>query len=319
MQRKRGVGSVLLHRGVLPTLRRLFWGLACLWMGLACAGSSLAEMPPRDRPNPLAATTSKAARDSALRSIPFDQLTPQSRAKVDAVLARTSVFRRLPIRVIPCDPELYLFMVQHPDVVANVWQVLGISQMSMEQMGNDTYRINDGAGTRGTVEFLYRSHDTQVVYLDGSYNGPPFPKPVEGRGVLILKSGYVQETDGRYYITTRLDAFVAVEPGAVDLMTRTLQPLVGKNADSNFTQTVAFLASLSRTAEVNNPGMQRLASKLTRVRPEVRQQFADLSQRIFRKVVDTPQPRIDQTPLMVRRSTIGDLTSGHGTSPAPTP
>lgn len=315
---------MLLHRGVLPTLRKLPWILAGLCMLLACAVPSPAETPPRDRQNALAATTSKAARDSALRSIPLDQLDARSRAKVDAVLARTSVFRRLPIRVVPCDPELYLFMVHHPDVVANVWQVLGISQMSMEQTGNDSYRINDGAGTRGTVEFLYRSHDTQVVYLDGSYNGPPFPKPVEGRGVLILKSGYVQETDGRYYITTRLDAFVAVEPGAVDLMTRTLQPLVGKNADSNFTQTVAFLASLSRTAEVNNPGMQRLANKLTRVRPEVRQQFADLSQRIFRKVVDSAQARADQTPLMVRRSTIGDvtsgqITSGHETSPAPTP
>lgn len=319
MRRKGGTGSVVLVREGFDALRRLYWVLAGLWIGLACAVPLQAESPLRDRPNAIAATTSKAAKDSALRSIPLEQLDARARAKVDAVLARTSLFRRLPIRVVPCDPELYLFAVQHPDVVANVWQVLGMSQMAMDQIGDSAYRINDGAGTRGTVEFLYRSHDTQLVYLDGSYCGPPFPKPVEGRGLLILKSGYVQETDGRCYITTRLDAFVSVEPGAVDLMTRTLQPLVGKNADSNFVQTVAFLASLSRTAEVNHSGMQRLASKLTRVRPEVRQQFAELSQRIFQKVVSSATPRADQTPLMVRRSTIGEVTSGRETSPGPTP
>ncbi len=298
----------------MPILTRTLLGLC---MGLACAGVSQAESPVKER---LAATTSKVARENAVRSIPYDQLDVQARAKVDSVLARTSLFRRLPIRVIPCNPELYLLMLHHPDVMTNIWQVLGVSQMVMEQIGADTYRVNDGAGTRGTVQFLYRSHDTQVVYLDGSYNGPPFPRPVEGRGVLVVKSGYVQETDGRCYVTTRLDAFVAVEPGAVDLITRTLQPLLGKNADSNFTQTVGFMASLSRTAEVNNPGMQRLANKLTRVQPEVRQQFAELSQRIFRKVVDTPEIRGAQAPLMVRRSTIGDdVMSGRETSPRPGP
>ena len=40
-------------------------------------------------------------------------------------------------------------------------------------------------------------------------------------------------------------------------MARTLQPLVVKNIDNNFIQTVAFLGSMSKTAEVNLAGMQR--------------------------------------------------------------
>jgi len=116
-----------------------------------------------------------------------------------------------------------------------------------------------------------------VVYAEGSYNGPLFMRPVKGRCLMVIKSGYVREPDGRYYITTRLDAFLNVEPGGAQLVTRTFHPLVGKVADSNFTQAVGFLGSLSRTAELNSRGVQRLASRLAHVKPEYRRQLAALA------------------------------------------
>ena len=69
--------------------------------------------------DPLKAFSNRAARQSALRSIPFDKLDPQSRAKVTSVLSDVSFFRRMPVQVIQCDPDLYLFLVEHPDV--EVW------------------------------------------------------------------------------------------------------------------------------------------------------------------------------------------------------
>ena len=318
--------------GSLSVSRRDHWLLAmisaCMLAGLANVAVSLGDTAPKARTNPLAANTSRAARESAQRSIPYDKMDVGARAKVDWVLARTSVFRRLPVRVIPCDPDLYVFLIQHPDVVANVWRVLGVSRMIMQQTGADTFRVNDGAGTQGTVEFLFRSQDTQVVYVDGSYSGPPLPKAIEGRCLLILRSGYVEESNGRSYITTRLDAFVSVEPGAVELMTRTLQPLMGKTADANFHQTIGFLASLSRTAEVNSPGVQRLANKLVHVRPEIRQQFVELSHRVAQKADESSEPgkgaklglrEEEKTPLVARHSTISDAAPDRRTSPAPNP
>ena len=102
-------------------------------------------------------------------------------------------------------------------------------------------------------------------------------RPVNGRCLGILKTSYLRDNDGKTYVTSRLDAFMSVEPGGVELLTKIFHPLVEKTADANFTQTVAFVGSLSRTAVVNSRGFQRLAAKLTHVEPEVRQQLLDLA------------------------------------------
>ncbi|MBN2022924.1 MAG: hypothetical protein JW809_09015 [Pirellulales bacterium] len=250
-----------------------------LLCGLLAPGAARAESVS----SPLRATTSRAARDSAIQSIPFEKLTPEARKKVTSVLSTTHVFRRLPIHVTPCDPDLYLFLVRHPDVVVGIWEALDISDLRMSQLGQGLYRAGDSDGTTGTVEYLYQDHETHVVFTDGYYGGAMFGGPIRGRTLVILKTGYIREPDGRHYITSRLDAFTHIDNAGIEFLTRTFQPIVGKVADSNFVQTSAFVGSLSRTAEVNQEGMQRLAAKLSRVRPEVRDEFAAVAQRVAEK------------------------------------
>ncbi len=265
------------------------------WLGVAAgilavsvslAAPSLAAGPFSLKPNPYKATTSREARESAVAGIPMDKLDEEARAKINSVLSQTSIFRRMPIRVVQCDPEMYLFLVRHPDVVVNIWEVLGVCQLAVRQVDELTFRVVDKTGTRGTVEFLYSSPTTQVIYSEGAFEGPPLTIPARGRTLLVLKSGYVLEPDGRYYITSRLDAFVHIEHGGVELLTKTFQPVVGRVADINFMQTAGFLGSVSRTAEVNVGGMQRLADQLANVRPEVREQFVKLSERVAEKAAE---------------------------------
>lgn len=254
------------------------------------------------RLNPYRATTSPAARQSAIQCIPVEKLDAKSRAKVASVLSNITVFRRMPISVVDCDPNLYLFLVRNPDVVVNIWEVLKISRLKLRQVGPDTYQVRESAGTLATVEFLYRSHDTHVIYAEGSYEGPLTVQPVKGRCLMVLRTGYVRETDGRYYITSRLDTFLRVDPLGAELLTKVFHPLVGTVADSNFVQTVAFVGSLSRTAELNHPTVQRLASKLTHVQPELRQHLADLAADLGRKHAESSALQIS-TPARVATRT----------------
>ncbi|MBN2476166.1 MAG: hypothetical protein JXB62_16255 [Pirellulales bacterium] len=251
--------------------------------------------------NVLQATTSQAARQSAIQSIPIEKLDPQARAKVRSVLSDIAVFRRLPVRVIDCDPHLYLFLVRNPDVVVNIWEVLKVSSLQLRQVRAGKYRVAESAGTLATVEFLYGSHDTHVIYAEGSYDGPLFARPIKGRCLMVLRSGYVREPNGRYYITTRLDTFISVDHGGAELLTKTFHPLVGKTADLNFVQTVAFLGSLSRTAEVNSRGVQRLASKLSHVAPEARLELAELAADIAQKTTASADRETASSPQVASR------------------
>ena len=276
------------------------------WAALLTAGLALGATAPAQgqqllarHSDPLKATSSREAREEAIRSIPLDKISGDAQATVKAVLSNVSIYRRMPVRMIQCDPEMYLFLVHHPDVIVNVWQVLGITQIALTQLETDCYRLTDSAGTEGTVRLLYQSPDTHLVYTEGKYEGPFSTRPTQGRVVLLMKTGYVRQPDGQCLITVRLDTFMQVEPGGVELLTKAFQPIMGKIADINFMQTIEFVGSLSRTAEVNCRGVQRLASKLSSVEPDVRDQFADVAQRIAEKAAATAGASPEE-PLVAR-------------------
>jgi hypothetical protein len=259
-------------------------------MGLTrLAAASPPASPKASHAVSLEATTSDAARRDALRSIPLGKLSVENRAKVNSVLSNVSVFRRMPTRVADCDPDLYLFLVRHPDVVVNIWEVFRISRLRLRQTGDGQFQVSETDGATATFEFVYQSHDLHVLYGEGVYQGPLLTRPVKGRGVLVLKAGYVRETNGRYYVTSRLDSFLNIEPAAAELVTKTVSPVLGKTVDNNFVQTLAFVGSLSRTAEVNSRGVQRLGEQLTHVQPEVRGQFVELVASMPEKRAEAPE------------------------------
>ncbi|NLE39092.1 MAG: hypothetical protein GX621_13805 [Pirellulaceae bacterium] len=246
------------------------------------------------RSDPRVADTSDDARHGAIQSIPFERLKPEARQKVANVLSSPTLFRRMPVHVTACDPDLYLFLVRHPDVLVGIWEELGVSDFRMAQTEPGIFRLADGTTATVTAELVYRDHETHIAYCEGEYRGPLLRKPVRGRSILILKTGYVRESDGQHYITSRLDTFTHIENATIDFLTRTFQPLVGKVADHNFLQTTAFVGSLSRTTETNHQGVQRLAARLHRVDPKVRREFATLAGEIGQK---TTREASSQTPL----------------------
>ena len=81
----------------------------------------------------------------------------------------------------------------------------------------------------------------------------------------MLQSGAVQETNGRNYVTVRVDSFVCIEQMGIELVAKTVQPWINKTADRNFIETLGFVSTFSQTAEKNPQGMQRLAARLQQV------------------------------------------------------
>jgi len=240
--------------------------VVCRQQSIAAGGSSQEEI-----------------RRNALRSIPWDKLSPAARARADSVLSNVSVFRRLPTKVIDCNPDLYLYLVRNPDVVVNLWEVLDVSRLRMSRCEEERFRLTEPGGVAVTVEYLYRSHNLHLVYGEGLYIGPLLARPIRGRGLLVLKTAYVQEPTERYYIASRLDCFLSIEPLGVELAAKTVSPLLGKTADDNFIQTLNFVAALSRTAELNPQRVHSLAAKLERVPPQVRERFIEVAAGVSQK------------------------------------
>ncbi|MCE9548364.1 MAG: hypothetical protein K8T25_23060, partial [Planctomycetia bacterium] len=114
----------LLGTTPLGTARAFIAGLAVLAVVLV-GRIAMASLAVTHAAEPKSGTTSRAARMDAVRLIPFDKLDADARAKATAVTKANSLFRRLPVETIDCDPKLYLYLVRNPEVVVSIWQLMG--------------------------------------------------------------------------------------------------------------------------------------------------------------------------------------------------
>ena len=164
--------------------------------GPIVAWPALPRRPPpaTGSPDATQGTSSTAVRKSAVQSIPFDKLDADSREKVNSVLSNVSIYRRLPVRMVNCDPDLYLFLVRHPDIVVNIWEILGVSQLQLRQIEIDTFRIVEAEGTAATLEYVYHSqrHANRLRQVDlyGPASGPQDYRHLPGHFENRLQQGF---------------------------------------------------------------------------------------------------------------------------------
>jgi hypothetical protein len=257
--------------------------LATIPLPTARTAAATPKATPTAKTSPTAKPLSQRnARVECVQGIPWQSFDRETREEVQQLTKGGTIFRRLPAQVIPCDPRLFSFMLDNPELLVNIWEVMGISKVTMTRTGPNEYTAADGAGTSCNLRVIHRGQDLQIVLAEGVYEGPAFPKAIHGRCLLVLRSASLQETDGRDYITARLDAFIDFDQVGLDLIAKTLQPWIGRIADYNFSETIGFVGSLSRTAEVNPLGVQRLSTRLNRVDPAVSERFGELSLDIAR-------------------------------------
>ncbi len=238
---------------------------ACLAVMLAAAGVCAQQSPQ--------IIFNRQLRDEAVRAIPLNEMNEAVQAKLLNVVSRPTIYRRLPAQTVDCDPDLHVFLVRYPEVVVNIWQLMGITKVKVQRTGPLTFDALDGAGTVSRAELVYGTPEVHVFYAEGSYDGPLLQKPVTGNCVLLLRSSYSQQ-DGKPSVCDTLDVFAKLDNLGAEIIVKTLYPAVAKAVDFNFTESVRFVGQVSKSAELNGPGMQRLASHLQNVEPGVRESFA---------------------------------------------
>jgi hypothetical protein len=262
--------------------------LACITALLNAAAACAAQ--------PSQGSSDQQAREEAVRAIPFDQMNEQVKGKLWSVVARPTTFRRLPAQVIDCDPDLYVFLVRYPEVVVNMWQLMGVTKVQVKRTGAYTFDAADGAGTTSAAELVYGRPDLHVFYAVGVYEGPLLHRRIDGNCVLLLRTSYTKREE-RIFVTSTLDVFVRLNDPGAEIVAKTLQPVVGKAVDGNFVESSRFLGQVSQATEVNGPGMQLLAGRLANVDPPVRQAFVQQVEAVYQKAVLRSHQRSSSRPL----------------------
>jgi hypothetical protein len=228
-------------------------------------------------------SSSHRFRDEASKSIPYTELTPEAREKLSDVIEHANMYRRLPVSSIEIDPEYFVMLARYPEVVVEIWRLMGVTQMQTARTGPFQLHSNDGAGTISEIELIYGTENYHLYYAEGSYEGPLNHRPLSGRCVLLLRTEYVKNAAGEMSATNQLDVFLKVDNAAAGLIARTLSPIVGRTADHNFLESLTFLQRLNETTERNGPGVQGMAYRLEGLSEEVRGRFIDVAGRVYER------------------------------------
>ncbi len=228
-------------------------------------------------------SSSRQAKQDAIATIPYQQLNPPTQRKINTVVSDSSIYRRLPLTSINIDPDYLVFLVRHPEVVVNIWKLMGVTNMESDRTGPFTIESNDGSGTISNMELVYGTKNLHVFYGTGSYEGQIIKRKLTGKCVLILKTDYTQGANGMPVAINRLDVFLKLDNSTVGFVAKTLNPLVGPTADHNFVESLKFLQRLNETTEQNGPGVQRMANRLTDVQPQIRRDYAAVSGLVYQR------------------------------------
>lgn len=227
-------------------------------------------------------------RREAIAAIPFQHLDANVQQTVHQIVSSPTLYRRLPVRTIECEQEMYLFLIRNPEVVVSMWQLIGITQVGCKRLGPYSFEGTDGAGTVTRVDLVYGTPQQHLYVADGQYEGPLMKRMTHGKCVMLLTSDYAAAADRRTQITSQLDLFVQLDNVGADFVAKTLHPLVGKVADANFIESVNFLSQVSRAAEKKGDSVQLLAQRMTQVAPEVRAEFVQVSATVHQRAQQRP-------------------------------
>ncbi len=230
-----------------------------------------------------AGTSSAQARRSAVQQIPFQRLNQEARQKLASVVENPSIFRRMPRETITCDPEMFVFLVRYPEVLVNLWELMGVTKVTVDRIAPLMFRGEDGAGTKCQVELVYGTDNLHVYYGSGSYEGSMVSRGLNGRCVCVLHSFPSTDDDGETQMTGQMDVFVKLDNIGVDIVAKTLAPFVGKTADYNFVESARFVSQLSQAANRNPFAIQQIAGRMNNIQPSVRDEFIAIAGRMAEK------------------------------------
>ena len=253
--------------------------LATFWL---CSAISAHAASRDQRDDALGASTTRAAKKEAIEAVPLQKIAAQDRRAVKKVMTDCSLFRRMPTGIIQCDPEVFTFLMKHPEMLVEMWKELGISRVDLKRTGKNRFSLTDNAGTTAQLRVVEEKCESGaqnriVMYADGAYEGKPFKKPVRAQVVLLLRSGSFRETNGQVYVAARLDTFLRIDRASIELIAKAMHPWVGKTADANFLDTLQFVGNLSQAGTRNPNSVQRLVSNLSNVSPDLRKEMLSLT------------------------------------------
>lgn len=141
-------------------------------------------------------------------------------------------------------PEsLYVYLLDRPPTAAALVNRLELGLYKAEERGPGRYWGDDGEGTSGFVELVYRDRTHRLYYLEGSHESALLPH-LTGKAVVLLRMVPVTNPAGQEFMETTLVSYTRLDNRFMAGLVSLLRPLVGGTVSRKLTKGVDAVAKL---------------------------------------------------------------------------
>ncbi|WP_422925004.1 hypothetical protein [Singulisphaera sp. PoT] len=208
--------------------------------------------------------------------VPIDQIAPENRESVSEVIREHTFHRKGAPETFPCNPRVYLFLLNEPGITLSLWQDLSTSPVRLQQIAPNRYQGSDGAGASATWEFVYRSPKLNVLLCNLDYTSPRGAAHLQGRVVLVVHTGYFREASGEHWVQHDVEAYVKVDSKGWKAVARTVRPLIEKLLEDQVREAGWFVSLMGRLVAMYPNWACQVTGKQEAINLETRTRFRDV-------------------------------------------
>jgi hypothetical protein len=241
-----------------------------------------------------AGTRVEAARPSSdpAQVVPLEKIAAEHREGVADVIRDYTFHRQSAPETFPCNPRVYLALLNEPALTLALWKDLSTSQVRLQRVGQNRYQGTDGVGAEATWEFVYRSPKLHVLYCDLDYNSPRGSAHLDARIVLVVHSGYYREVNGEHWVQHDVEAFVKIDSKGWKTLGRTFRPIIEKLLEDQVREAGWFVSLMGRLVAMYPSWAVSVAMKQEDIHAEIRERFRDVVTQTRRPGASSGRPTL---------------------------
>ncbi|QDU20400.1 hypothetical protein [Urbifossiella limnaea] len=213
-----------------------------VFLGTLGTAVALAQPP---APGPVAPATTMPA-PAPTRVVLSEVVDPPFRAAVLEVVRRPTVSTRGSGSDLVCSPDLFAWLLDHPDRTAAAWRRLQVPCVEIADAGKGRFSWTDTDGSDLSWQTVGTFPEGRVWYATGKVKPAAVGPTVPLKAVVVVSHPGTAVGGGAARITPTVQAFVQTDSKAAAVALRVLGPTAPKLAQDAAEQLVLFFAGVAR-------------------------------------------------------------------------
>ncbi|MBI3356987.1 MAG: hypothetical protein HY038_09505 [Nitrospirae bacterium] len=157
---------------------------------------------------------------------PVERVDPSWACRLQAIISNYTTANAVgPIRA-ALSESMYEYLLDRPPLAAALINRLDLGLYKSEARGQGRFWGNDGEGTEGIVQLVYKDGTSRIYYLEGSHDSRLLPH-ITGKAVVFLKMNAVREADGIGAMDSTMIAYTRLDNRILSGLVSLLRPLIG--------------------------------------------------------------------------------------------